>query len=104
MIFTDESEDCQKRVCGENKFRCNDTGRCIPIQWVCDGDVDCNEDGSDEHPAVGCSPTMTGQDKSHPACNANEFRCLNRRCVLKVLPQSSFSLRSLLNDPFPSSI
>ena len=71
-------------MCGENEFRCNDTGRCIPIQWVCDGDVDCAEDGSDEHPAVGCSPTLTGQDKSRPACRANEFRCLNRRCVLKV--------------------
>ena len=85
FALTDESDECQTRVCGETEFRCNTTGRCIPSLWVCDGDVDCAEDGSDENPAVGCSPSLSS-NKSHPACHLNEFRCLNRRCVLKVLP------------------
>ncbi|KAI9558491.1 hypothetical protein GHT06_015278 [Daphnia sinensis] len=80
---SDESGECQTRVCGETEFRCNATGRCIPSLWVCDGDIDCSEDGSDENPAVGCSSSLS-PDKSRPACHHNEFRCLNRRCVLKL--------------------
>ena len=87
VSLLDESGDCQTRVCGETEFRCNATGRCIPSLWVCDGDVDCLEDGSDEKPAVGCSPNLS-PDKSRPACHPNEFRCLNRRCVLKVKRES----------------
>ena len=93
----DETGECRTRVCGENEFRCNATGRCIPHLWVCDGDVDCPEDGSDENPALGCSPSMS-PDKSRPACRLNEFRCLNRRCVLKV----SCPYSGLLSDSPPS--
>ena len=87
LFVLDESGDCQTRVCGETEFRCNTTGRCIPSLWVCDGDVDCSEDGSDENPSVGCSPNLS-PDKSRPACHHNEFRCINRRCVLKVKRES----------------
>ena len=95
--LADETGECRTRVCGENEFRCNATGRCIPHLWVCDGDVDCPEDGSDENPALGCSPSMS-PDKSRPACRLNEFRCLNRRCVLKV----SCPYSGLLSDSPPS--
>ena len=30
FLNTDETDECQTRVCGENEFRCNATGRCIP--------------------------------------------------------------------------
>lgn len=83
LNYLDESGECQTRVCAETEFRCNSTGRCIPSLWVCDGDIDCSEDGSDENPTVGCSSSLA-PEKSRPACHPNEFRCLNRRCVLKV--------------------
>lgn len=37
--------------CGENEFKCKDTGRCILKTWTCDGDSDCR-DGSDEDPKM----------------------------------------------------
>ena len=34
-------------TCSENEFQCINETRCIPKQWVCDGDFDC-EHGSGE--------------------------------------------------------
>jgi hypothetical protein len=98
LFVLDDSGDCQTRVCGETEFRCNTTGRCIPSLWVCDGNVDCSEDGSDENPSVGCSPNLS-PDKSRPACHHNEFRCLNRRCVLKV-KRESYRIRKWVRNSF----
>ena len=39
-------------TCGGNDFIC-DSGQCIPVDWQCDGDPDC-DDGSDE---ISCSTT-----------------------------------------------
>lgn len=33
-------------TCSKNEFKCN-SGRCIPSEWQCDNEKDCN-DGSDE--------------------------------------------------------
>ena len=37
---------CQAWICREDQFRCQ-TGQCIPIDWICDGEWDCS-DASDE--------------------------------------------------------
>lgn len=38
----------------ETEFQCS-SGRCIPLEWKCDGDTDCN-DGADERVDIaGCS-------------------------------------------------
>ena len=33
--------------CGDDKFRCAETGVCVDLEYFCDGRVDC-PDGEDE--------------------------------------------------------
>ena len=40
--------------CPEDYFECG-SGRCIPQQWLCDGAVDCDDDGDTREDEVGCS-------------------------------------------------
>lgn len=35
-------------VCPENMFACQRSCVCVPVEWRCDGDLDC-EHGEDEH-------------------------------------------------------
>ncbi|CAF4167986.1 unnamed protein product, partial [Adineta steineri] len=42
----ENTTNCQSWICPEEFFRCN-TGQCIPVDWVCDGEWDCS-DASDE--------------------------------------------------------
>jgi hypothetical protein len=47
----DESPSlCQQWGCSDNKYQCQ-TGQCIPLEWVCDGEWDCS-DASDEEAIV----------------------------------------------------
>lgn len=74
MDQSDESEHCQVTSCGSWEFRCNVTGRCIPLTWVCDGEADC-QDGADEQTIQGCTLD---------SCNENQFRCSDGQCIGKV--------------------
>ncbi|CAF1536945.1 unnamed protein product [Adineta ricciae] len=44
--FDEISFLCKEWICPSNYYRCLN-GQCIPIQWICDGEWDCN-DASDE--------------------------------------------------------
>ena len=57
--------------CGPGQAVCQN-GQCIPSDYRCDGDKDC-EDGSDE---ICSAPTGN--------CEPNEFRCNNNRCAMKI--------------------
>lgn len=46
-IFVEENPSCKG-----DEFNCTN-GRCIPKQWMCDGDSDCT-DGEDERVENGC--------------------------------------------------
>ena len=41
---------CQYWICQNNQYQCQ-TGQCIPLNWVCDGEWDCS-DASDEEAIV----------------------------------------------------
>ncbi|XP_076086554.1 basement membrane-specific heparan sulfate proteoglycan core protein-like isoform X4 [Mytilus galloprovincialis] len=57
--------------CGVGQATCRN-GQCIPIDYRCDGDKDC-EDNSDED---SCTASAI--------CEPNEFRCRNDRCAMKI--------------------
>lgn len=74
MDKSDESEHCQTTTCASWEFRCNSTGRCIHIMWVCDGEADC-QDGADENALQGCTLGI---------CNDDQFKCSDGQCIGEI--------------------
>ncbi|XP_078697735.1 basement membrane-specific heparan sulfate proteoglycan core protein-like isoform X8 [Branchiostoma floridae x Branchiostoma belcheri] len=60
--------------CRDDQFRCKESGQCIDVIYVCDGDPDCR-DYSDE---AEC------EDSIMPRCEPNEFECANGKCAQKI--------------------
>ncbi|CAH1240507.1 HSPG2 [Branchiostoma lanceolatum] len=60
--------------CRDDQFRCRESGQCIDVIYVCDGDPDCR-DYSDE---AEC------EDSIMPRCEPNEFECANGKCAQKI--------------------
>lgn len=51
QLHVDENRDfCQQWVCGKEEYQCQ-SGQCIQLSWVCDGEWDCS-DASDEEAIV----------------------------------------------------
>ncbi|UJR18900.1 hypothetical protein I4U23_022028 [Adineta vaga] len=46
----EDSSACQQWICPKDQYKCQ-TGQCIPVGWVCDGEWDCS-DASDEEAIV----------------------------------------------------
>lgn len=61
------------RICTSAEFTCANNQppqrKCIPRDWVCDGDADC-ADALDEH-----------QNCTRRSCGVNEFTCNNGLCI-----------------------
>ncbi|CAD6194433.1 unnamed protein product [Caenorhabditis auriculariae] len=51
-----------ERGCGNETFQCDD-GRCIPVGWRCDGDIDCKSEEDEKD-----CPTD---------CSVGEYKCTN---------------------------
>ncbi|CAM4847618.1 unnamed protein product, partial [Rotaria magnacalcarata] len=42
----EDSSACRQWICPKHEYQCQ-TGQCIPVDWICDGEWDCS-DASDE--------------------------------------------------------
>ncbi|XP_052065149.1 very low-density lipoprotein receptor-like isoform X2 [Mytilus californianus] len=72
-IISNVSSSASDTDCSaNNKFKCKKTGRCIAINWRCDGDdSDCGYgDQSDEQNCTG------------KTCPSGEFKCKSGQCIL----------------------
>uniref|UniRef100_A0A8D8SCE1 Low-density lipoprotein receptor-related protein 1 n=2 Tax=Cacopsylla melanoneura TaxID=428564 RepID=A0A8D8SCE1_9HEMI len=67
----EDEQNCLPKKCPPELFRCN-SGLCIPLDQVCDGNNDCL-DNSDE--PLDCA--------SH-TCKPNQLRCDTGRCIPKT--------------------
>ncbi|XP_055996988.1 low-density lipoprotein receptor-related protein 4-like isoform X3 [Ostrea edulis] len=65
-----DCDDLQQQ-CGSSEVACQN-GSCIDKDWVCDGDIDC-EDKSDE------------SNCTLPLCNSNQFKCDTGSCVTNTM-------------------
>ncbi|KAG0729269.1 Low-density lipoprotein receptor-related protein 2 [Chionoecetes opilio] len=68
-----------QRACRKTEFTCQDTGRCLPLAWKCDGQRDCL-DGDDEGrcPKVKRCDLQRGQFACGQIPNASR----SRKCVM----------------------
>lgn len=60
-----DEADCKSMQCENGQYKCRYTQKCIPNDWLCDGDFDCSmNDTSDEDlpkcfKATQCLPNQT---------------------------------------------
>lgn len=60
----------ENKTCASDNFQC-DLNRCIPKNWICDGEEDCI-DKTDEKPTI-CE---------HNTCSSIQFTCSKtRKCI-----------------------
>jgi len=67
----DESISCSITNCTSSQFRCQSTGQCIPLNWICDGVNDC-QDASDE---------KKNQCQNQCLNKTQTFQCSNQQCI-----------------------
>ena len=66
-------KSCQNWICHKDQYRCQ-TGQCIPLEWVCDGQWDC-ADASDEEAMVAIRH-WSQHNKQLKGLNETRKKCL----------------------------
>ncbi|XP_042533232.1 SCO-spondin-like [Dipodomys spectabilis] len=66
----EDSATCEEPVpsCAEGEVPCQESGHCVPLEWLCDNQDDCG-DGSDEE---GCAT---------PGCGEGQMSCHSGHCL-----------------------
>ncbi|KAK8728725.1 hypothetical protein OTU49_009114 [Cherax quadricarinatus] len=72
VILLSVSVTLASAACRTTEFPC-DKNRCLPLNWMCDGDPDCT-DSTDEQPE-NCNKTLVR------VCRSTEFKCGNGNCI-----------------------
>jgi hypothetical protein len=94
-------QNCQNWICHQDQYQCQ-TGQCIPLDWVCDGQWDC-ADASDEE-AMLIIHQWSQHNEQLKGLNEKREKCLQN---YSNLPFSEFCdtkkefpcLRSNVSDP-----
>lgn len=60
-------------TCNQNQFKCASSHYCIPIEYVCDQDLDCGED--DQSDEIGCYNNQTVKTDLDLSCSSNASFC-----------------------------
>ncbi|RNA22802.1 low-density lipo receptor-related 2, partial [Brachionus plicatilis] len=60
-------------TCNEDQFKCALNHHCIPVEYVCDQDLDCGED--DQSDEIGCYNNQTIKTDSDMSCSSNSSLC-----------------------------
>ena len=81
-------------VCADDEFLCRKDKKCIPRQWVCDGDNDCN-DNSDERDCSKHLRWSLGQTQKFPVsaqctCISGGFSFMQEFSLYLFLPAMPF--------------
>lgn len=72
--------------CNSGEFDCGN-GKCVPLNWICDGDNDCGNDADEK--GCACQPNCNGREcgpepgcgKSCGTCTGGETCNANGQCV-----------------------
>jgi hypothetical protein len=93
----DEPFDCVNVTCPDEYFKCSSSGKCIPLDKVCDNFHDC--------PIIDRMKGIS-EDETSQACSKTCF--LDRYCSNKFYSIEDFVLNQYANQtsstPIPSSI
>ncbi|CAB3404118.1 unnamed protein product [Caenorhabditis bovis] len=61
-------------------FKCDD-GRCIPVAWRCDGDIDCRFGEDEDHCSASCAKNEHMCGKSSILDSRGQLKCVPKRWV-----------------------
>lgn len=87
IIDVDHSVNSEQSSCPRHWYKC-DNGQCIPYQFYCDGNADC-QGGDDEASCINIvsanQNNQTNRPQLNSACGEDKFMCYKtNQCILAI--------------------